>query len=312
MNILHLRYVVEVEKTGSITQAADNLYMGQPNLSKAIKELETTLDITIFKRTSKGVVPTKKGKEFLCYAKNVLSQIEEMESLYKPEKSNKQRFSISIPRASYITHAFTKFVKILDQKREIDVNFKETNSMRTINNIIEGEYNLGIIRYQTIFEKYFLDLLQEKELQYEVIWEFEHLAVMSNQHPLANCNEVNYSQLKDYIEIVHGDLTIPSLPFSEIKKLQQAEHLKKHIYVYERGSQFDLLSNIPLTYMWVSPIPTELLKCFGLVQRQCKVADCKYKDVLIYRKGYRFNKLENQFIIKLNEVRDELVQKDFN
>jgi DNA-binding transcriptional LysR family regulator len=312
MNILHLRYAVEVEKTGSITQAADNLYMGQPNLSKAIKELETTLNLIIFKRTSKGVVPTKKGKEFLGYAKNLLSQIDEMEALYKPQKANEQRFSISIPRASYITHAFTQFVKMLDHEREIEVNFKETNTGRTIDNIIEGESNLGIIRYQTIFEKYFLDLLQEKGLRYEAIWEFEHLAVMSNQHPLANCHEVDYSQLQAYIEIIHGDLTIPSLPFSKLKKLQQAEYLKKHIYVYERGSQFDLLSNVPLTYMWGSPIPAELLKRFGLVQRRCKAPDRKYKDVLIYPNGYRLNKLEKQFLVKLKEVCDELVQKNFN
>jgi molybdenum-dependent DNA-binding transcriptional regulator ModE len=240
MNILHLRYAIEVEKTGSISQAAANLYMGQPNLSKAIKELETTLDITIFKRTSKGVVPTKKGQEFLNYAKNLLSQIEEMESLYKPAQANKQRFNISIPRASYITHAFVKFV------------------------------------------------------------------IMSNQHPLANCIELNCSELRNYIEIVHGDLTIPSLPFSKAKKLQQAEQLKKHIYVYERGSQFDLLCNVPLTYMWGSPIPAQLLQRYGLVQRQCEAANRKYKDVLIYAKGYRLNKLENQFLVKLNEVRDEL------
>lgn len=68
MNTLHFKYSVEVEKTRSITQAADNLYMAQPNLSKAIRELEDTLGITIFERTPKGVVPTKKGAEFfeLC------------------------------------------------------------------------------------------------------------------------------------------------------------------------------------------------------------------------------------------------------
>lgn len=53
MNLQHLKYVVEVEKTGSITQAAQNLYMGQPNLSKAIRELEKNLGIVLFKRTSK-------------------------------------------------------------------------------------------------------------------------------------------------------------------------------------------------------------------------------------------------------------------
>ena len=81
MNLQHLKYAVEVEKTGSITQAAENLYMGQPNLSKAIKELEGTLGVILFKRTSKGVLPTAQGKEFLRYAKSILDQVERMEAL---------------------------------------------------------------------------------------------------------------------------------------------------------------------------------------------------------------------------------------
>lgn len=83
MNLQHLKYAVEVEKTGSITQAAENLYMGQPNLSKAIKELEGTLGVILFKRTSKGVLPTAQGKEFLRYAKSILDQVERMEELYR-------------------------------------------------------------------------------------------------------------------------------------------------------------------------------------------------------------------------------------
>ncbi len=83
VNLQHLKYVVEVEKTGSITQAAQNLYMGQPNLSKAIKELEKNLGIVIFKRTSKGVLPTAQGEEFLRYAKSILDQVQRMENLYR-------------------------------------------------------------------------------------------------------------------------------------------------------------------------------------------------------------------------------------
>ena len=82
MNFLHLKYIAEVERTGSITKAANNLFMGQPNLSKAIKELETETGITIFKRTARGVEPTKKGQVFLEQAKQILSSVEELERLY--------------------------------------------------------------------------------------------------------------------------------------------------------------------------------------------------------------------------------------
>ena len=164
MNTLHFKYALEVERTGSITQAADNLFMAQPNLSKAIKELEDTLGIPIFKRTSKGMVPTEKGAEFLVYARNILAQISEMEALYSSDKKEKQRFNIVIPRGSYISTAFTKFVSELNSEIEIDVDVKETNSIQAISDVANGDYNIGIIRYQTIHEKYFLDFLLSKEL----------------------------------------------------------------------------------------------------------------------------------------------------
>ena len=79
MNILHLKYAVEIAKTGSLNKAAENLYMGQPNLSRAIRELETSLGITIFERTSRGMIVTADGEEFLQYARRILAQIDEME-----------------------------------------------------------------------------------------------------------------------------------------------------------------------------------------------------------------------------------------
>ena len=124
--------MVEVERVGSITKAAANLFMGQPNLSKAIKEVENEIGITVFKRSAKGVFPTEKGAEFLEYAKTILVQMEKIEGLYKPELTDTIRFGISVPRATYITHAFTSFVNELDPAKRISIDFRETNSMDAI------------------------------------------------------------------------------------------------------------------------------------------------------------------------------------
>ena len=94
MNTLHLKYAIEVERTSSISQAAENLFMGQPSLSKAIKELEDTLGFTIFERTSRGVTPTQKGLKFLSYARNVLNQLEKMEALSDAADTELQSFSV--------------------------------------------------------------------------------------------------------------------------------------------------------------------------------------------------------------------------
>ena len=259
MNTLFLKYAVEVQKTRSITKAAENLFMAQPNLSKAIKELEDGLGIIIFERTSRGVVPTPKGAEFLAHAKTILDEISQMERLNMPEDKDKQRLDVAIPRASYIAHGFTQFVSGLDMKKAIDLNLQETNSMQAIANVAEHHFNLGVIRYPSGYENYFMDYLEEKGLAYELIWEFEYLALMSISHPLAFVKTMTYDELMHYIEITHGDSSVPYLPDNKLP----SDEIKRRIYVYERCSQFDMLTNIPQTFMWVSPHtcePTESVR----------------------------------------------------
>lgn len=310
MNTLHLKYAIEVERTNSITQAAENLYMGQPSLSKAIKELEDTLGFAIFERTSKGVTPTLKGVKFLSYARNILNQIEKMEALSDTADTDVQNFNISIPRGTYIADAITNFVAELDEQKGIHVNVQETNSMQVINNVTDGPFNLGIIRYQTEYENYFVDYLTDKQLCYEPIWEFEHLALMSVKHPLAQQEKVEYQELKRYMEIIHGDNSIPYLMQNSYSK-EEASKTAKRIYVYERCSQYDLLSEIPTTYMWVSPIPEKWLVRYQLVQRKCKTQGHNFKDVLIYPKDYKFTELDKRFINKLYEEKNEVTFREY-
>lgn len=306
MNLLHLKYAVEIEKTRSMNKAAENLFMGQPNLSRAIKELEESLGITIFKRTSKGMTPTLKGEEFLSYAKNILTQIETLESLYKNEQDDKIRFSISVPRASYISHAFINFTKTLDMDKNIEIYYKETNAVHAIDNIIQEDYHLAIIRYQSAFESYFNILLGEKNLKSQDLWEFEYLAVMSENHKLANKDIITCNDLNDSIEILHGDPYVPLMTASEIKKAELHEATDKRIFLFERGSQFELLNSIDNTYMWVSPIPEDVLLKHNLVQKKCHDFDRKYKDVLVCKKDYHFSEYDDMFIEQLYKSKHEV------
>jgi DNA-binding transcriptional LysR family regulator len=301
-NIQQLKYAVEVEKTGSISKAAENLYMNQPNLSKSIRDLEEDLGITIFARTGKGMVPTERGREFLSYAKDILAQIAQMEALYKPAPDKKVRFDVCVPRASYISYAFTEFVKSLDPHADIGINYRETNSMRAIRNVAEGVNNLAVVRYQTLYERYFLSALTERSLQFQPIWEFSYLALMSKLHPLARREPIDFPDLQKYTEIIHGDLSVPALPVAEARVLAQANEKKKTIAVYERGSQFELLSRIPTTYMWVSPMPPDVLDCFQLVEKRCAMSKNKYKDILITRTGYQLSQEDLLFIQKMREA----------
>lgn len=303
MNILDIKYVAEIAKTGSMTQAAANLFMNQPNLSKSIIALEKELGIIIFRRSSKGVSLTKEGKDFLLSTKEILEKFEAVESKYKTEEM-KHSFGISVPRASYISYAFTQFVEELADVKNLHIEFMETNSMQVIHNVSSQKHNYGIIRYSVEYEKYFNKLLCELDLGSDTLLEFEYVAVMSLNSPLAEKETLSLSDLSNQIEIIHGDSSIPSLPTGEIRKPIHCSNNRKNILIYERGSQFDLLTNVPSTYMWVSPIPPQMLKQHQLIQKRIDIKENLYRDVLIYPNAYQMVDTDRKFLNHLYKARD--------
>lgn len=307
MNILHLKYAVEVARAGSLSKAAEALYMNQPNLSRAIKELEGSLGITIFGRSTKGVYVTPEGEEFLGYAKKILEQIDEVEAIYKTGAPVRQRFSISVPRASYIAAAFAQFSKHLGPERA-EIFYKETNAMRVIRNILTADYKLGILRYASNYDKYFKEMLDEKGLTGELVTEFHYVLLMSENHALTHKKDpITFADLRPYIEIAHADPYVPSLPLSTVKKEELPDDIDRRIFVFERASQYDLLQQNPETFMWVSPAPEETLRRYGLVQRACPENQKVYRDMLIHRKDYKLTQLDQDFITELCKARRQYI-----
>lgn len=298
MNIMHMKYAYEVARAGSLSKASEILFVAIPNLSRSIKELEADLNITIFDRTAKGMRLTPAGEEFMDYAKRILTQIDQLERLYKDDAPKKQQFSISVPRASYIAEAFAEFSKTIDREGA-ELFYKETNSHRTIKNILENDYKLGILRYAENYDVYFKTMLEEKNLNHEMVTEFSYRLVMSREHPLAGKENVTFDDLRDYIEVAHADPYVPSLPLAKVVKEELPDNIKRRIFVFERASQFELLTRNPETFMWVSPLPDSLLERYQLVQKACDDNTRRYKDVLIYRSSYRLTELDRQFITAL-------------
>ncbi len=303
MNILHMKYALEVARLGSLSKASESLLIAVPNISRSIKELEADIGITIFERTAKGMLLTPDGEEFMNFARGILSQIDQVEKYYKDGSPNKQKFSISVPRACYICEAFAEFSKSLT-KDAAEIFYKETNSQRTINNILNHDYKLGIIRYGDNYDMYFKLMLEEKGLDFEMVTEFSYTLAMSADCPLAKKDKIRFDDLKNYIEIAHADPYVPSLPLSKVVKEELPNNIDRRIFVFERASQFNLLSRNPETFMWVSPIPESLLKRYNLVQKKCIDNKKTYKDMLIYRKGYKKTKLDKKFIEELTRSKE--------
>lgn len=307
LNILHMRYAVEVARLGSLNKAAEVLMVAQPNISRCIKELEGSLGITIFQRSAKGMTLTPEGESFVDYAQDILHRIDKIEQAYSEGSQKKRRFSISVPRACYISSALADFSKNIGEE-DVEIYYKETNSKRTIKNLLENEYKLGIIRYSENYDKYYKTMLEEKGLVQELVAEFSYVLIMSKDSPLADKPTITYDDLSHYVEIAHADPYVPNLSMSKVFREELPDNIRQRIFVFERASQFDLLSENPRTFMWVSSADQKILDRYNLVQRVCEGNKKIYKDVLIYHKGYKLSNLDRDFIASLCSARRKFIK----
>ena len=306
MNTLYFQYALEVERARSISQAADRLFLSQPSLSKAIREMEESLGYEVFIRSPKGVVPTPEGKKFLVSARRIVAELEKLGSFGTADKVDTLSLRLSIPRSSYLACGFAAFMAELEIAGGMDVSLQETNSLQAINNVANGQSNLGAIRFQPAHETYFLDALKERRLEFELIWDGEYQALLSQKHPLAFAESITCEQLRQGVEIVYGDSYVPYLSANESIQRREPPVAEKHVLLFDRANQFELLTRLPTSFLWASSMPQTLLNRYELVQRRCPVPGHRFRDLLIYPTGYRFSTLERRLIDRLFAAKNEV------
>jgi len=302
MNFTDLKYVIEIDKYSSISMAAKKLYVAQSNLSRAVKKIENEFDIVIFERHPKGIATTREGQRFLDHAKEILYQVNNLTKTYSDLADNGVSLRISVPRASYISEVFSEYLRTLNDEENLRIHYYETNSMKTIQNVLDFHFDVGIIRYNAMHEGYYLSLLKLKNLDYKMILEFDYLLLTSKKSIIADKHIRCDEDLKDCIEIVYGDERLPSGDYVDLTDNDREERMqKKVIYIYARGSHFEILDSVPNTYMWVSPVPQHILDKYGLIQMRCGAYAKYMKDVLIFKENHVQKEHEKNFLIMLRE-----------
>ena len=302
MNIQNLKYALEINRKKSISKAAKSLYVAQPNLSKSVKELEASCGIKIFKRSSKGVEATKEGQEFLLEAESIIRKLDELEHKYSQDEEESTELRIAIPRASYLSHAFTNYIVGKRDCEKMIMQVDETSTANAIKQVEDQTSNIGILRYHSRYDEYFRALFKVRELDCVHLMDFSYRLLVSKDSRLRFLPKVRETDLSEYIEILHGDNTLPNGEYMEISVGNGKLSTHKKIYVYERGSQFDLLSKVNNTFMWVSPMPTEVLERNNLATIHCSFMEKDMCDVLICKKDHRYSREEKAFIAEINKV----------
>ena len=298
MDILHLKYVAEIARTGSMTQAAANLYMTQPNLSRAVRELERELHIAIFNRSSKGVTLTREGQELLLRAQDPLAAFDHLESRYTAEESARRRFSISAPRAGYIARAFALFLADVADTPSLSLSFRETGSAEALDDVVQRRQNMAIVRYPVDYELYFRRTFKTMGLFSEVLVEFDELLLTSAKSPLCGKEAIDRADLDGLVEVAGDDRALsPVYGFRGLVPPEEGE--RRRVYAEDRASRLELLAAVPDSYLWSAALPEETLRRYGLVQHAVPTLCARQQDVLIHPKDYRLSLTDQMFLRRL-------------
>lgn len=235
-----LRYIVEISKHNSISQAASALFVTQPSISKAVQELETELEITILDRTNKGVVFTKEGTELLFHAKKLLEQMEfVVDHFNKAKKINVTKFSISSQHYGFAIEAVANFMDYFaEQKYELSI--REGKTTDVIDDVYTGKSMLGIVSLTDLNKHFFKRYFTSKLLTFTPLATLKQHVFLRKEHPLAHFERINLDQLRDYPYLTYQQDDM-LLHFAE--EALNVDNMEKLVYLKDRGAMNNLLSN---------------------------------------------------------------------
>ena len=283
MNTQHLQYILEIERTRSISQAAENLFVGQPNLSRILHDMESSLGFRIFERSSRGVRPTTRGSIFLQHARSIIRETDAIEAL-GPRRSVPNRLRVCIPRSAVLLDITARFLALQPEEESLDAVVRECHARTALEHLSAGEAEIGVIRFRSEYRDYFAEQTTERALSFELLNKYRYQLVMHRSHALAQRRSVLRQELDGLPEIVHGDVfRVPGKP---------EEAVKRKIYSVDRLSQLTLLERIPGAYMWSPGMPQHCLDRWNLVQTPCADNQNYYMDALVYNLQYSMSEIE--------------------
>lgn len=238
MTLQQLKYIITVADTGTITEAANKLYISQPSLTNAIRELEKEMNIVIFNRTNKGISLSKEGEIFLGYARQVLEQAAILEDKYKSGNGGKKQFCVSTQHYSFAVNAFVDLIKEYGQD-EYDFSLRETQTYEIIEDVARMRSEIGILFLNDFNEKVLMKILKSHDLEFNQLFVAKPHVFISRKHPLAEKNVITNEELElyPYLSFEQGEHN--SFYFSE--EIFSSSERKKNIRVRDRATLFNLL-----------------------------------------------------------------------
>lgn len=238
MTLQQLKYIVTVAAKGTISEAAKELFIAQPSLTSAIKELEAELGITIFKRTNRGVILSVEGEEFLGYARQVIEQTNLIEEKYSGKAPGKHQFCISTQHYSFAVEAFVDLLRDYGGD-EYDFRIRETQTYEIIEDVAKLRSEVGVLYLNKFNETILRKTLRSNDLEFHTLFVAKPHVFVSSSSPLAEKTAISLEDLEPYPRLSYEQGEHNSFYFSE--EILSTLECRKDILVCDRATLFNLL-----------------------------------------------------------------------
>ncbi len=238
MTLQQLHYVIVISETGSLNKAAESLYVAQPSLTSAIRELEKETGITIFHRSGRGVTLTNDGVEFLTYARQVYHQYEMLRDKYGLDGTLKKKFGVSTQHYSFAVKSFVEMVKKFNTS-EYEFAIRESKTRDVINDVSTMKSEIGILYLSDFNRKVLMKLFRSNEIEFHHLIDCSASVYLWKGHPLASRSVIRFEELADYpcLSFEQGDNS--SFYFAE--EILSTNEYSRTIKACDRATMLNLM-----------------------------------------------------------------------
>ena len=280
MTLMQLKYVVEVASAGTVSKAAENLYIAQPSLTASVKEMENELGITIFNRTNKGVILTTEGEEFLGYARQVISQTKLIEERYCGNAPVRHQFCVSTQHYSFAVEAFVALLKEYGGE-EYDFRIRETQTYEILEDVAKLKSEVGVLYVNNFNETVLRKTFREFDLVFKRLFVAKPHVFVGSENPLAKKPFVTLEDLAPYPRLSYEQGDHNAFYFSE--EILSTLESNKDIMVRDRATLFNLLVGLN-GYTICSGVINEELNGKHIVAVPLQVEDSMEIGYITHRK----------------------------
>ena len=304
MNLQTLRYVVTIEQTGSFSKASQYLYVSQSTLSRAVKELEEQLGITLFHRTNQGVRPTHEGRKFISRASLILQDVAQLEGQYlRGSEGGKASLLLATQRCAAVVRVFASYYQRYCAGQEfVNLVIQEETTDNIFQLVSSGTFGLGILHYTSDREDFIYQKCEEMQLEGIVIHRSPVVAQVHEQHPLAGRKQVTLEDLAPYPHVTYNNENLTGLNYCSDIAMYSPANQKKRIVIQDRGALRDMILHTDSYYIGCDYSNLDLTD--ELYRRYIPIEGVTFtlNTMWVKRKEHALTSAEHHFLQVLDEA----------